>query len=178
MAKASANRLIQDPHRGLSLVLRTSFHNAMVKALLDDQWLTIIIEHRHAEETNASAPVEARALLQNTVVMFRVHLIVNSTPRIDLRQAADDIKGDEDRPPTTRGAGRCSKVLRRVPESQFLGWRPSGYGGGAHRSMGRRPFFPQGGFPCLCSVSLQEKGDVRLDRGPPYSRLSLNHVWG
>ena len=54
MANASANRLIQVPHRGLSLVLKTIFHNAMVKALLDDQWLTIIIKHPHAEETNAS----------------------------------------------------------------------------------------------------------------------------
>ena len=100
------------------------------------------------------APVEARALLQNTVVLFRVHLIVNSAPRIDLRQAVDDIKGDEERPPTTRGAGRCSKVPRRVPESQFLGWRPSGSGGGPHRYLGSLPLCPlRGGFPCLCSVS-------------------------
>ena len=53
MANASANRLIQVPHRGLSLVLKTTFHNAVVKALLDDQWLTIIKKHPHAEETNA-----------------------------------------------------------------------------------------------------------------------------
>ena len=35
-------------------MLKNIFHNAMVKAILDDQWLTIVIKHPHAGETNAS----------------------------------------------------------------------------------------------------------------------------
>ena len=40
--------------RGLSLVLKNNFHKAMVKAILDEQCLTIAMKHPHAEETNAS----------------------------------------------------------------------------------------------------------------------------
>ena len=55
MTNTSAIRIIRDSccvRRGLSLVLENIFHNAIVKAILDEQWLTVV--NPHAEETNAS----------------------------------------------------------------------------------------------------------------------------
>ena len=66
-------------------------------------------------------------------------------------------------------------VLRKVPESQSLGWRPSGSGDGAHRSWGRRPpstWGRRGGGRVPLSFAA---GPARLDRSP---RASPNHVWG
>ena len=52
---------------------------------------------------------------------------------------------------------------RKAPESQSLGWRPSGFGDGAHRSSGRRPHVLWGGgggegYPCVASLSLLATG--------------------
>ena len=57
LTNAGDVRVIRDSccvSRGLSLVLEYIFHNAIVKATLDEQKQTIVLEQPHAEATNAS----------------------------------------------------------------------------------------------------------------------------
>ena len=60
MTNASAVRIIQDtccPAAWIVARAENIFHNAIAEAILDDHWLTIVIKHPHAEETNASGCV-------------------------------------------------------------------------------------------------------------------------
>ena len=59
------------------------------------------------------------------------------------------------------------KYRVRVPESQSLGWRPSGFGCGARRSLGRRPFVPWGCSPMSLPFPCSLQGSILHATGAP-----------
>ena len=63
-------------------------------------------------------------------------------------------------------------------KSQSLGWCPSCSGDGAHFVPWVGAPLSPGGVPLFLRRESLEKGPVRLDRGPPYSRLLTSRVWG